>query len=145
MNTTKIWRLALTMLAAFSLASCSIDGPDEPDGKWPSMVWKAEIPVEMTDGTYNVPATGAELTFACQNYSFPWVENALSNGEYYYPPREANDYKTITTDWFRAEINGNILKVVFEANETAEERLLLLEVTAGDIFYTFKFKQSANK
>ncbi len=54
------------------------------------------------------------------------------------------NHHTITTVWFKAEISGNKLKVVFEANETAEERPLLLTVTAGDIFYTFKFMQLAN-
>jgi phosphate transport system substrate-binding protein len=51
----------------------------------------------------------------------------------------------ITTGWFKAEISGNKLKVVFEANKTAEERPLQLTVTAGDIFYTLKFIQLANK
>ncbi len=138
----KIWRLAFAMLAAFSLASCSID---DPDGKWNPMVWKAEVPVQITDGNYTVSATGGEFTFSCQNYSSPWIENAMSNGEYFYPPRESNDYHTITTDWFKAEISGNKLKVVFEANDTAEERPLQLAVTAGDIFHTFKFKQFANR
>ena len=142
MKTMKIWRLAFAMLAAFSLASCSID---DPDGKWNPMVWKAEVPVQITDGNYTVSATGGEFTFSCQNYSSPWIENAMSNGEYFYPPRESNDYHTITTDWFKAEISGNKLKVVFEANDTAEERPLQLAVTAGDIFHTFKFKQFANR
>ena len=129
-------------LAAFSLTSCS---SDDPDGKWDAMVWKSEVPVQTTDGVYNVSAYGAEFTFSCHNYSYPWIENAVSNGEYYYPPREANDYHTITTEWFKVEMSGNKLKVVFEANDTAEERPLRLTVTAGDIFYTFNFKQFANK
>ena len=138
----KTWRLAFAMLAAFSLASCS---SDDPDGKWDSMAWEAEVPVLKTDGVYAVPANGTEFTFSCQNYSSPWIDHAVSNGGYYYPPREANDYHTILADWFKAEISGNKLTVVFEANETAEERPLQLTVTAGDIFYTFKFKQLANE
>ena len=96
------------------------------------------------DNVYNVSAAGTELTFACQNYSKPWIADALFNGKYYFPPRELNDYRTITVDWFKAEISGNKLKVVFEANQTAEERPIQLTVTAGDCFYTFKFKQFAN-
>ncbi|MBR5688394.1 MAG: BACON domain-containing protein [Prevotella sp.] len=138
----KIWRNILVMtVAVLSFNSCS----DDPDGKWDPMVWKAEGPVQMTDGVYDVSANGTVLAFSCQNYSFPWVEHAESNGEYYYPPREANDYHTISADWFKAETNENKLKVVFEANETKKERPLQLTVTAGDIFYTFKFKQVANK
>ena len=142
MKTMKIWRFALAMFAAFSLASCS---SDDPDGKWDPMAWKVEVPVQTTDGVYNVSEKGSEFTFSCLNYSQPWMENAMSNGEYYYPPREANGYHTITNDWFKAEITGNKLIVVFEANETMEERTLQLTVTAGDIFYTFKFKQFVNR
>ena len=137
----KIWRLAFAMLAAFSLASCS---SDDPDGKWDSMVWEAAMPVQVTDGVYTVPANGTEFTFSCQNYQAPWIESAQSDGKYYYPPREANDYHTISADWFKVEISGNKLTVVFEANNTAAERPLQLTVTAGDIFYTFKFKQPAS-
>ena len=137
----KIWRSILVMVVAvLAFNSCSDD-----DGDWDAMVWKAEVPVQMTDGVYNVSANGAEFTFSCRNYSSPWIVNVTSSGEYFYPPRESNDYHAITTDWFKAEISGNKLKVVFEANDTAEERPLQLTVTAGDIFHTFKFKQFANR
>ena len=141
-QTGAIYVIMFMMFVAFSLASCS---SDEPDGKWDSMIWKAEVPVQATDGVYNVSDLGGELTFSCRNYSSPWLENAMSNGEHYFPPREAKDYHTITADWFKAEISGNKLKVVFEGNGTKEERPLQLTVTAGDIFYTFRFKQFANR
>ena len=146
MGTMKILRIAFVMFVTFSLFSCSSDEPggDEPIGKWKPMVWKAEVPVQATDGVYNVSATGGEFIFSCQNYSLPWMGNAVSNGEYFSPPREENDYHTITADWFKAEIKGNQLKVTFEDNETAKERPLELTVTAGDIFHTFKFIQYAN-
>lgn len=142
MKTISIWGYILLInVAVLSLNSCSDD-----DGDWEPMVWKAEVPVQKTGAkVYSVPETGMEFTFSCVNYSRPWIENAESNGEYYYPQREANDYHSITTDWFKANINDNILKVVFEPNETSEERPLQLTVTAGDIFYTFVFKQSANR
>lgn len=143
MKTMKILRVVFVMtLAALSLASCS---SDTSDGKWDPMVWEAEAPVQKTGSVYTAPADGTEFTFSCQNYSSPWIENALSNGKYYYPPREANDYHTVSADWVKAEISGNKLKVVVEANDTAEERTLQLTVTAGDIFYTFNFMQLANK
>ena len=139
-NATVIYAIAFVMLAAFSLTSCS-----DADGDWDPMIWKAEVPVQMTDGVYNVSETGGEFIFSCRNYLSPWLASAESNGERYFPPYEANDYHTITTDWFNAEINGNMLKVVFKENDTEEERPLQLTVTAGDIFYTFKFKQFANR
>ena len=142
MKTMKSWRIILVMtVAILSLVSCD---REDPVGKWDPMDWEAEVPVQITDGIYNVSAAGSEFTFACQNYSKPWIADALFNGKYYFPPRELDDYRTITIDWFKAEISGNKLKVVFEANETAEERPIQLTVTAGDCFYTFKFKQFAN-
>ena len=136
-----ICAIAFMVFAAASIISCS----DDKDGDWDPMVWKAEVPVQTTDGVYIVPAGGFEFTFSCRNYSSPWMVNAVSAGEHYYPPREANDYHSITAEWFKAEINGNKLKVTFEDNETKEERPLELTVTAGDIFHTFKFRQYANR
>ena len=138
----KFLRIILVMtVAVISLASCDIA---DPDGLWDPMDWEAEGPVQITDNVYNVSAAGTELTFSCQNYAYPWIAEAMFNGKYYFPPLELDDYRTITIDWFKAEISGNKLKVVFKANETAEERPIQLTVTAGDCFYTFKFKQFAN-
>ena len=137
-----IYVIMFMMLAAFSFVACS----DDKDGDWDPMVWKAEVPLQKTtDGIYHVSHTGGELTFSCRNYSGPWISDAMSNGEYYFPPREKNNYHTITADWFKAEISGNKLKVVFEPNDSKDERPLQLTVTAGDIFHTFKFEQFANK
>lgn len=142
MKTMKSWRIILVMtVAILSLVSCD---REDPVGKWDPMDWEAEGPVQITDNVYNVSAAGTELTFSCQNYAYPWIAEAMFNGKYYFPPLELNDYRTITVDWFKAEISGNKLKVVFEANQTAEERPIQLTVTAGDCFYTFKFKQFAN-
>ena len=136
MRTSKIWNYTIALLALFALAACSRE-----DGDWDPMVWKAEMAVQKTNGIYEVPAAGAEFTFSCKNYSLPWIDCAISDLKTYYH----DDPHTISDDWFKAEINGNKLKVKFEANETAAEKMLQLCVTAGDIFYTFKFRQSANK
>ncbi len=65
--------------------------------------------------------------------------------KYYFPSREENNYHAITTDWFHAKLKGNKLKVTFERNEMTTEKPIVLTVTASDIFYTFKFKQFANR
>jgi hypothetical protein len=136
----KLWRIAFMMLA-FSLVSCS----SHMDGDWDSMVWKAEVPVVYTtDGIYDVSADGDTFMFTCRNYSSPWIECATSGEKHYFPPRENNDFHTIMTDWFKAEIVGHKLNVTFETNKEDDIRPLELTVTAGDIFYTFKFKQFAN-
>ena len=134
------WRhIIIVMLAIIVLGACS-----KEDGDWDPMVWKAEMAVQKTNGIYEVPAAGAEFTFSCKNYSAPWIDYAVSDVKTYYPDLETGDPHTISDDWFKAEISGNKLTVKFEVNETAEERLLQLIVTAGDIFYTFKFRQMAN-
>ncbi len=143
MKTMQHWKTILVMcLAIFSLASCE---KDRLDGDWDSMDWKAESPVVTTDGIYDVSDRGATLSFTCRNYSRPWIENASSGEQQYYPERESGDYHTIVADWFKAEIEGNKLTVSFEPNNESNEQHLSLTVTAGDIFYTFKFKQFAHQ
>ena len=141
MKVIKLLRTILVMLAAmFSLASCD---NDRKIGDWESMIWEAEVQVQEADGIYHVPTNGGTMTFTCHNYSAPWIENAEYGGNYYSPPREEGIYNVITVDWFKAEIVGNKLSVTFDSNENSQARPLKLTVTAGDIFYTFTFKQSA--
>ena len=138
MKALKIWRIALTLLVAFSIVSCD---KELPDGRWSPMKWVLEEPTQSDANNYSISATGGEFVFFCKNYSSPWLSNAKSNGVYFYP--YDNAHRMITTDWFKAEISGNMLKVVFKANDTAELRPLQLTVTAGDIFFEFTFKQLA--
>ena len=140
MKTMKFLRLTLILLAVLSLASCS---KEARDGDWAPMIWGPEVPVQKTDGVYLVPETGAEFTFSCRNYSGPWMSSASSRDERY--THDANDYHTISADWFKAETSGNKLRVIFKANETDEERPLQLVVTVGDIFFTFRFRQFAHQ
>ena len=137
----------MAITAVITLTSCN---SDEYDGDWDDMIWKTEVKATEQDGTYLVAATGGELTFSCKNYQHPWISEALYAGEYYNPDVQDDEYHTInrqklTLDWFKAEITGNLLKVTFAPNQEATEKPILLTVTAGDIFYTFYFKQSANK
>lgn len=138
MKKIKIWRLAFMMLAV--VFSC-----DRQDGNWDSMLWKAEDPMVIDNGIYDVSDRGGTFTFTCRNYSRPWIENAVSGEGYHYPERKNNDYNTILTDWFKAEIVGKKLTVSFEPNMESRDQFLSLTVTAGDIFYTFKFKQFAHQ
>lgn len=138
MKVLKTWRIVLTLLVVLSIVSCN---KDLPDGNTSPMEWVLEESVPSYANNYSVSATGGEFVFFCKNYSSPWLSNAKSNGVYFYP--YDNAHRMITTDWFKAEIDGNVLKVVFEANDTAEQRPLQLTVTAGDIFFEFTFKQLA--
>ena len=140
--------LLLLIVGTITLASCS--DIVEPEGKWDPMIWKTEVKATKQDGAYMVPATGGELTFSCKNYQHPWISEALYAGEYYNPDVQDDEYhpinwKKLTLDWFKAEITDNQLKVTFAPNQATTERPIKLYVTAGDIFYSFTFKQSANK
>ncbi len=135
------------MTAVITLTSCN---SDEYDGDWDDMIWKTEVKATEQDGTYLVAATGGEFTFSCKNYQHPWISEALYAGEYYNPDvqddeHHTRDSKKLTLDWFKAEITDNLLKVTFEPNQATTERPIKLTITAGDIFYTFYFRQSANK
>jgi hypothetical protein len=147
MKKLRLWQIAVAMTAVITLTSCN---SDEYDGDWDDMIWKTEVKATEQDGTYLVAATGGELTFSCKNYQHPWISEALYAGEYYNPDVQDDEYHTInrqklSLDWFKAEITGNLLKVTFAPNQATTERPIKLNVTAGDIFYSFTFKQSANK
>jgi len=139
MKTMKIRRdffILCTIL--LSLVACS---KESKDGEWDPMIWKAETTVSQTsDGIYHVSDHGETLVFTCRNYSRPWISNALIDREYL----DTDDFHTMTTSWLKIRMTDNKLTVVFEANTTADEKTLQLTVTAGDIFKTFRFLQSAN-
>lgn len=136
--TMKPWRIAFMTLAALSLASCS----KEKDGDWDPMEWKADEPVQTTDGVYNVSADEGTFSFTCSNYSKPWFSNATDNGKDIHPKED--DYGTIDSDSFLAKIEDNKLTIDFKENESDQKRCFSITVTAGDIFYTFNFEQAAN-
>ena len=142
-TTMKIWRNVLVMCAAIlSLASCS---SESKDGDWDPMVWKAEVPVQTTDKVYNVSEDGETIIFSCLNYSKPWFSEAEVDGEPILPPyMDEIDYGLIYGENFRAEIHGNKLSIEFKPNKTAQTTNTSITVTAGDIFYTFRFKQFAS-
>ena len=150
MKKLRLWQIAVAMTAAITLTSCGSDEHDDLVGDWDDMIWKTEVKATEQDGAYMVPATGGELTFSCKNYSDPWISNVRYARKYYYPiavdkEYDETDWYTISLDWFKAEITGNLLKVTFAPNQATTERPIKLYVTAGDIFYTFYFRQSANK
>ncbi len=127
-------------LAVFSLASCS-----KEDGDMDPMEWKTDESVVITDGIYGVSADGESFTFTCSNYSNPWIHDAKDNGKVVFSLTEDNNASgLIITDNFCAEIQGNKLIVNIKANESSQKRDFSVTVTAGDIFYTFYFKQSVN-
>lgn len=138
MKTTKILLGALMVLTV--LAACDFV---EKVGDWDPMIWTIDNSNEKTDIVHEIPAEGGTISFTCKNYSSPWIVIAADEEKQYFPPRENDNYRIIVTDWFKADMVGNKLQVTFKANTTEKERPLRLLVTAGDIFYTFGFKQNA--
>ena len=144
MRTTRIRQIIMTMIAALSLTSCEYS---LPDGEWDPMDWQAEVETNWQNSAFVIDAKGGEFVASCSNYSKPWLSDAFTGGEYIKPRYEGEvcDFQKITADWFKAEIKDNILTVTFDSNNTNDVRPLKLTVTAGDIFYTFTFRQSASK
>lgn len=138
MKATKILLGALMVLTV--LTACDFV---EKVGDWDPMVWTVDNSDEKTDIIHEIPAEGGTIAFTCKNYSAPWIEGAADESILYFPPREDDNYHSIVTDWFKVDMVGNKLQVTFKANTTEKERHLRLVVTAGDIFYTFGFKQNA--
>ena len=137
-RTRAIYEIMFVMLAALALASCS------SDPEWDNMVWHADVPVQITDGVYNVSETGEEFTFSCRNHSGHWFSDAVEEGEQFYPPYINHpEYPTLQGKHFAAEIHGNKLTISFEPNTDSSVRNTSITVTTGDVFYTFNFKQFA--
>ena len=128
---TRNWPIAMTIIAALSFTSCNED------------VERALT--TQKDDAYIIDANGGEITFICNNYSDSWLSSADSLDKHYYITHEYGITRSYDADWFKADINENMLKVTFKANPNPVERPLKLTVTAGDIFHAFNFKQSAKK
>jgi len=138
MTTKKIWVLPLLLLNFFLLASCSFS---KLDGDWDDMEWKEEVEVQKINGAYMVPPSGTSLSFTCRNYKSPWFADATVDGAHI---GEQEEIDKISTDSFHAQLQGNRLSIVFEPYEGFHSRTITITVTAGDIFYTFKFIQATS-
>lgn len=140
MSTTKFCKLTYVLLACLAIASCN-----KHNQKWDAMEWKAETEATQTNkGTYEIPTEGATLIFSCSNYSQPWLVNAKENDQYLHLERVNDKAMSVDGEYFHAEIKDNNLTVAFKANDNSQTNEYTLTVTAGDIFYTFNFKQSAS-
>lgn len=133
------WMCA-AVLALAGLTSCNLS---KEDGDWDPMKWSAEQELSVDNNYYVIPAEGATVSFICKNYSAPWMSEAATGGRFYLPDYEKGDYRNIKGDWFTASTNNNRLTITFTENAETD-RYISITVTAGDIFYSFRFKQKAN-
>ena len=142
------WKLLTTafviLLMAVSLTSCDFD---KKDGDWDPMKWaRTDYRETVVDriSYYDVPASGSTFTFRCTNYNTFWlagtsVKDEKGKTEHLY--HEEGDYNNITNSLITERVEGNMLTVTFPATDGVTRRFIVV-VTAGDIFHTFRFKQS---
>jgi hypothetical protein len=129
----KIFGTIVLLLAVMaSVASCG----DEPDGKWEKMKWNDLSGLTKEDGIYIVPATGGTYTFECKNYN-PWIDHCSSG----YNDVVVSSYTHVYNEWFDVLCNNKNVIVTIAPLTSTSARQLTVELTAGDIFDSFKFEQ----
>ena len=134
-------RLFPAALCAMLFAACSVT---EPDGDWDAMKWRAMDGRKTEKGVYIVGVAADTLCFECKNYRGPWISDAREDGVDYYPEGgNGNDIHHLQGRHFSATVEGNELSVIFPENASKDAHSVTLTVTAGDIFYDFRFLQEA--
>ena len=134
-------RLFPAALCVLLFAACSVT---EPDGDWDAMKWRAMDGRKAEKGVYIVGVAADTLCFECKNYRGPWISGAREDGVDYYPKGgNGNDIHHLQGRHFSATVEGNKLTVVFPENISKDAHSVTLTVTAGDIFYDFRFLQEA--
>jgi len=162
-------RLFFILLVTTALASCDNGVLNEKDGDWDPMQWKANTYQLTTDSetggkAYSVPAEGCTFVFHCRNYKGIWMSTHRfeHNGEvwYSYEDKHRNgshgddhhgenlgdddEYCHYRGEWCDIQAQGDSLCVCFSANGEYVRKTSVC-VTAGDIFDTFQFIQTASQ
>lgn len=132
---------ASVLASSLTLVSCSKD-----DGDWDPMRWKTEVKTVKDEGTrfVQVPAEGGTYVYMCKNYKGFWLSDITEeqNGiKKVYNQEYSTDRYNCSSPAANVSIAGNTLTVTIKPNTTKETRYVAVEVTAGDIFDTFKYKQ----
>ena len=134
----------LLAMAACTLASCSDD-----DGDWEEMKWETSVKAGK-DGVISVGSEGGTYEFKSKNYD-PWLisisqfEDGME-GEVFHRNTDDNQYADqgmyIAGTWLTARCSGSTLTVKIKPNESQKKHTMTVEVTAGDIFDSFVFRQA---
>lgn len=145
-TTQKLLQLLLMLaLAGITLNSCE---KQKLDGDWDPMEWNDESGLERVDNVYQVPASGGSYKFHCKNYDYFWISSIEEDGQFFVPDLENNDWKDLSGQWTHVQcLPDGDLVVTFEPfsfYSSASNRTMNLCVTAGDIFYYFRFVQKNN-
>lgn len=148
-HSTTIMTVASALLSTLLLTACT-----EEDGKWDPMKWKTDVVTVKENGTKftHVPKEGGTYEYTCQNYKGFWIENVKESKSFggpvtiYYPydntehPSEAwkSDFETLAS---HVRVKENKLSVTIKPNDKETDRCVVVEVSAGDTGWTFKYKQ----
>ena len=159
---TKVFIMAV--LGLLLLSSCSHTFC-EPDGDWDPMKWEKlskELTYDKENNAYIVPAQGGEYVFRCKNYHpwlcwveiYPYAEwlgldcdsDDIYNSErigVFDPDSNFYNYEGGWGEvWCNVHIVKDTIKVSFDSISEGAH-CAYIEVTAGDIFDHFKFRQQA--
>lgn len=136
---SRISMLLIAVLLGFS--SCD---NEQPIGIWSPMKWNNVDNLTKTNNIYVIPAEGGSFTFECKNYA-PWLSDVIINTERQKMVLQENwNRKEYKNEWFEVKIIDK--KVIFTFDKIEKpmtERTVEVEVTAGDIYDDFVFKQAA--
>ena len=133
--------LCIALICTLYLTSCS-----KEDGDWEPMKWKTTA-TTAKDGYIYVDSDGGTFVFQCRNYSRPWMADVVQTEDEksvrYNPPETdgKTDFKKIETTWLTSACENNTVTVKIQPTTAPHYRTMHVTVTAGDIFFTFKFKQ----
>lgn len=133
--------------AALFLTACN-----DKDGDWDPMKWeKASYASIKIDGKkyIEVPRQGGTYTFSCKNYQ-GFLLSAFNITTYsddstmekqQYNNSFGNDWNSqhMSIDGCTVDVDGNTMTVNFDNSEA--HRIYEVDITAGDIFDTFRFVQ----
>lgn len=128
----RISLLLYIILSMLAYSSCRSE-----DGDWELMKWKTDADIKK--GTVDVPVDGGTYVFTCKNYNLFWLSSVLENERSINIDIDKGKYAT--GEWSCISIAKNVMTVTISKNNNSFERILTVDMTAGDVFSSFTFRQ----
>lgn len=144
MKKLTLFKTVLAIVILFMVSSCK----EELDGAWSPMKWKYEniskgILIDKNNDNIKYQkeiyvTDSGELDIVCQNYKSFWFSQFPDM------PLQEIDMHRFSNDFCNLTIMDNILHCEFYNIEALGSEEFNVIVTAGDIFYHFKFEINRN-
>lgn len=134
-----VWTFLCMVLFTLAFSSCN---PDKAVEDWGAM--------KLSKNVVTFPAAGGTDSVKVKNYSGWWIsEVRLPNYDYRNPTDST--YHSVSADsfygkWLTAYVPTNNRKwvvITMKPNTTGEERSVIINMTAGDVFQDITINQSA--